>query len=290
MSWRTVIISNRCKLDYKMGYMVVRGEETRRVFVDEIALLLIENSAVSITGCLLEELIKKKIRVVFCDSRRSPVAELNPYYGSHDCARKIKVQIAWAHDMKGVIWAEIVADKISKQAGFLNELQKTREADLLISYLPQIEEYDVTNREGHAAKVYFNAVFGMDFSRSQENVTNAALNYGYSLILSAFNREVAANGYLTQLGLFHDNMFNFYNLSCDLMEPFRVLVDRAVKTYGFAELASDEKYLLWEILNQTVLINQTHQTVLNAIKIYTRSVFDALNDMDISLLKFYSLI
>ena len=130
----------------------------------------------------------------------------------------------------------------------------------------------------------------MDFSRSQENVTNAALNYGYSLILSAFNREVAANGYLTQLGLFHDNMFNFYNLSCDLMEPFRVLVDRAVKTYGFAELASDEKYLLWEILNQTVLINQTHQTVLNAIKIYTRSVFDALNDMDISLLKFYSLI
>ena len=85
-------------------------------------------------------------------------------------------------------------------------------------------------------------------------------------------------------------MFNFYNLSCDLMEPFRVLVDRAVKTYGFAELASDEKYLLWEILNQTVLINQTHQTVLNAIKIYTRSVFDALNDMDISLLKFYSLI
>ena len=115
---------------------------------------------------------------------------------------------------------------------------------MLISYLPQIEEYDVTNREGHAAKVYFNAVFGMDFSRSQENVTNAALNYGYSLILSAFNREVAANGYLTQLGLFHDNMFNFYNLSCDLMEPFRVLVDRAVKTYGFAELASDEKHLL----------------------------------------------
>lgn len=26
MSWRTVVISNRAKLDYKMGYMVVRGE------------------------------------------------------------------------------------------------------------------------------------------------------------------------------------------------------------------------------------------------------------------------
>jgi len=27
MSWRTVIISTRCKLDLKMGYMVIRGED-----------------------------------------------------------------------------------------------------------------------------------------------------------------------------------------------------------------------------------------------------------------------
>ena len=46
MSWRTVVISNRCKLDLKLGYMVVRGEETRRIFLDEVALVLIENPAV----------------------------------------------------------------------------------------------------------------------------------------------------------------------------------------------------------------------------------------------------
>lgn len=60
MSWRTVIITNRCKPDYKMGYLVVRGEETRRVFIDEIALLLIEHPAVSLTGCLLEALTEKR--------------------------------------------------------------------------------------------------------------------------------------------------------------------------------------------------------------------------------------
>ena len=43
MSWRTVIISNQAKLDYKMGFMVVRGEETKRVVIDEIAILMIEN-------------------------------------------------------------------------------------------------------------------------------------------------------------------------------------------------------------------------------------------------------
>lgn len=53
MSWRTVIITQRCKLDYKMGYLVIRAEETKRIFLDEIALLMIENPAVSLTGCLL---------------------------------------------------------------------------------------------------------------------------------------------------------------------------------------------------------------------------------------------
>lgn len=56
MSWRTVLISNRCKLDYSMGYMVIRGEETARIFIDEIAVLMIENPAVSMTGCLLSDL------------------------------------------------------------------------------------------------------------------------------------------------------------------------------------------------------------------------------------------
>lgn len=46
MSWRTVIVANRCKLDFKMGYMVIRGEETKRIFLDEVAILLIENPAV----------------------------------------------------------------------------------------------------------------------------------------------------------------------------------------------------------------------------------------------------
>ena len=97
MSWRTVVIASRCKLDYKMGYMVVRAEETKKIFLDEIALLLIENPAVALTGCLLNALSEKKIRVIFCNAKRNPDAELVPYYNSYDCSRKIKAQINWRH-------------------------------------------------------------------------------------------------------------------------------------------------------------------------------------------------
>lgn len=289
MSWRTVVITKRCKLDLKMGCMVIRGEETKRIFLDEIAILLIENPAVSLTGCLLEALVEKKIRVIFCDSKRSPVSELNPYYGSHDDSRKIKAQIGWSKSVKGAVWTDIISEKIRKQAELLDEMCKTREAELIRSYLGQIERYDVTNREGHAAKVYFNALFGMDFTRSEDCITNAALNYGYGILLSAFNREISLCGYLTQLGIFHSNMFNHYNLSCDLMEPFRILVDRLIKNSSFTSFESDEKHQILDLLNNTVFINNSRQTVLNAVKIYTHSVFNALNDADTSKIKFYTI-
>lgn len=45
---------------------------------------------------------------------------------------------------------------------------------MLSGYTEQIELADTTNREGHAAKVYFNALFGMEFTRSADIAINAA--------------------------------------------------------------------------------------------------------------------
>ena len=287
MSWRTVVISSRCKLDTKMGYMVIRSDEVRRIFLDEIAVVVIENPAVALTGCLLSELMERKIKVIFCDSTHSPQSELVPCYGSHDTSRKIKTQIQWTESAKGVVWSNIVAEKIRQQANFLRELERIREAALLEEYIGQIEFQDTTNREGHAAKVYFNAVFGMDFSRRGDHPANAALNYGYSILLSAFNREITACGYLTQLGLHHDNVFNRFNLSSDLMEPFRILIDRIVWREEMNELSKMEKRKLINVLNEQITIGGTKQTVMAGIGIYVRSVFDTLDKEDPARIKFF---
>lgn len=287
MSWRTVVISSRCKLDLKMGYMVVRGEEVSRIYLDEIAILLIENPAVAMTGCLLSELVERKIKVIFCDNKRTPQAELVPYYGCHDTSRKIRMQIAWTEPVMGAVWGAVVAEKIRNQSIFLRELSHIKEAELLESYLGQIEFQDSTNREGHAAKVYFNALFGMEFTRPAENPINAALDYGYAILLSAFNREVASNGYLTQLGLHHGNVFNRFNLSSDLMEPFRILIDRAVYKAMPKEFEKETKRSLFNVMNDRVQIGESEQTVLNAISIYTKSVLEALNSGDLTAIKFW---
>lgn len=288
MGWRTVVVSRSSKLDLKLGYMVIRdSEETIRVHIPEISVLIVENTASSITTALLNELTKQKIKVVFCDEKRNPSSELVSYYGCHDTSLKVRGQMEWSLIAKQSVWTEIVCEKIKKQRDNLFYFQ-CPECDLLNKYLEEIEFNDESNREGHAAKVYFNAMFGKEFSRSDECPVNAMLDYGYSIILSCVNREIVANGYITQIGLFHDNMFNQFNLGCDIMEPFRPIVDRKVKEIMPQKFEKEEKRLVLELLSDEFTIDGKRQTLLNTIKIYTKSVLSAIENDDPSYIKFYS--
>lgn len=285
MGWRTVNISSIAKVDLKLDKMVVRtADNTKMIHLPEIDTVVIENTATSITSSLLIELLKNKINVIFCDEKRNPFASLNSFYGAHDSSDKIRTQILWSNHIKEQIWTEIVRAKILHQMLFLKELEK-EEYKTLEEYLNEIELADKTNREAFSAKVYFNSLFGMGFSRSQDNSINAALNYGYSLILSSVNRSVLENGYLTQLGVHHDNMFNYYNLSCDFMEPFRIIIDRKVYNMNVEKFEKEEKTEIIKCLDEEVLIDKKSQFVSNAIKIYVKSIIDAINDEDISLIK-----
>lgn len=288
MSWRTVVVTGCAKLDYKMDYLVVRKKEhTSRVHLSEIGLLIIESTAVSLTTALLCELTRQKVKVVFCDEKHNPSSELIPYYGSHDTSIKVKKQMQWPAHTKEAVWTEIVTEKIRKQAEHLEDVGFDDRAEMLRKYVREIDFADTNNREGHSAKVYFNTLFGLDFTRSQDNSINASLNYGYGILLSYFNREIVANGYVTQLGLSHDNMFNQFNLASDLMEPFRILVDRRVVKMNPEKFDHEEKMEIIDIMNSEVIIDGRHNYVSNAIKIYCHSIFDALNENDISVIRFY---
>lgn len=288
MGWRTVVVSRSSKLDYKLGYMVIRdSEETIRVHLGEISVLIIENTASSVTTALLNELTKQKIKVVFCDEKRNPSSELVSYYGCHDTSLKVRSQMEWQSIAKQTVWTAIVGEKIKKQRDNLVYFQCSEYA-LLDKYLEELEFNDESNREGHAAKVYFNAMFGKDFSRSDDCPVNAMLDYGYSIILSCINREIVANGYITQIGLFHDNIFNQFNLGCDIMEPFRVIIDHKVKETMPDKFEKEEKRLILELLSEELIVDGKKQTLLNAIKIYVKSVIVAIESNDVSNIKFYN--
>lgn len=287
MTWRTVVVGSRAKLDFKMNYMIVRKEgETNKIYLNEIYALIIESTAVSMTAALLNELVKSKVKVIFCDETRNPAAELIPHHGAYNTSLKYREQIQWNEEMKKIVWTELVREKISNQAKLLVQCHHQIEASMLYTYIEELTLNDETQREGHAAKVYFNALFGKDFSRSQENNINAALNYGYSIILSAINREIAAMGYITQLGLCHKNQFNPFNLGSDLIESLRGVVDSLVVSMNLTNFTKDEKYALVGLLTKEVKIGNTIQLLSGAIRIYCKSIMDALMENDMSVIRF----
>ena len=286
MSFRTVVVAKRSKL---MGYLVIRREdETARIFLDEINTLIVENPACCVTGCLLTELVKRKIKVIFCDEKHSPSSELMPCYGHGESAGKLQEQIQWPREYCQLLWTRIVAEKIHNQALFLLEKGFSKESAMLLSYARELQTGDQTNREGHAAKVYFNVIFGQGFKRGSGMAIDSALNYGYSLILSAFNREIVACGYTTQLGIAHHNTYNHFNLSCDLMEPFRILVDRWVAACSFLDFGAAEKHRVLELFNHPCTINGATHRLDDCIMLYVRSVFKSIAMQDLEAVRFCS--
>lgn len=285
MTWRTVVVSSNSKLDLRLNYLVIRNSEIRKVHLSEISVLIIESTAVSMTAMLLCEMCRRGIKVVMCDETHNPYGELAPYYGSHDSARKLRLQIDWKQKTKDCVWSEIVRRKIEEQARVISDVNAER-ASMLRSYSSEVEPGDPTNREGHAAKVYFNTIFGEGFSRRRDCVTNSCLDYGYAIILSAVNREITACGYNTELGIFHNNVFNHFNLGSDLMEPLRPLVDEMVLKLGCTAFNSGTKRTLARVLELKVEIEGRSQYLNNAIPIYVKSVLDALTENNCSLMRF----
>ena len=277
MSWRIVVVRSLAKLSYKNGYLLVRNEDLNMIHLDEVGVLILETTAITITGHLMVELLKKKISVILCDEKRIPIEQMITFAGSHNSSETIKSQMAWDDRRKDLLWKNIIKEKIRNQAILLKQLEMNTEYAMLLMYSEEVEDNDSSNREGIAAKVYFNALFGASFNRKENNSINAALNYGYTILNSAFTREINAKGYLSQLGIHHRSRFNHYNLSSDLMETYRFLVDALVVKNKDRELDNEYKSELVSVLNQRVMINGFKQYTTNAISIYVNSVFKSMN-------------
>lgn len=279
MGWRTIVVRKNCKLTFKNDYLVIRTDELQMIHLSEINTVIVENGMASITSYLINELAQNKIKIIFCDEKHNPSCELMPYYGSFDTSKKISHQAKWNLTQKELAWKQIVKFKILNQANTLKK-NKIEGYEKLLQYIEQVELNDKTNREGHAAKVYFNLLFGKDFVRGAGDNVNIALDYGYSILLSIFNREIVNKGYITPLGINHKNEFNQFNLSCDLMEIFRPLVDDIVFKNKFLEFDKEFKSKLIELYNTIVIIDRHEQYLNNAVKIYISNIFEFLEERE----------
>lgn len=280
MSFRTVVITRQSKISYKNRFLVVKHESDEKfVHLSEIDTIIVDSISVSISAYLLKELAANKINIIFCDEKHNPFGELLPFYTRHNTSKQILNQIKWKKNTKDELWKKIVENKVLNQSLLLNKIHSEK-YNLLLQYVKEVKIGDKTNREGHAAKVYFNELFGKNFTRNEDSSINSALNYGYAVLLSTINKEIVSNGYLTQLGIHHKNEFNEFNLTCDLMEPFRVIVDNFVFYNQKREFDSTYKLDIVNIFNNYFMYAGKKYILKDIIKMYVKNSLESMDNID----------
>ncbi|MGT2866864.1 type II CRISPR-associated endonuclease Cas1 [Streptococcus fryi] len=277
MGWRTVVVNTHSKLSYKNNHLIFKdASRTEMIHLSEIDILLLETTDIVISTMLIKRLVDENILVIFCDDKRLPTAQLLAYYGRHDSSLQLSRQLGWEETNKAKVWTTIIAQKILNQAYHLADCQYLEKSNAIIDLYNGLEEFDPSNREGHSARIYFNTLFGNDFSRDLDNDINAALDYGYTLLMSMFAREVVLCGCMTQFGLKHANQFNQFNLASDIMEPFRPIVDRIIyrnRTKSFMTLKRE----LFTMFSDTFLYRGKEMYLTNIVSDYTKRVIKCLN-------------
>lgn len=276
MGWRTIYITQKAKLSYKANHLLIQTNmDIKQIPFHQINCIIIATTQSVITGYLISKLVSENIKVVFCAEDHNPCAELNGYYNNIQRNQNIENQVSWSLPKKQDLWTQIVKNKLQNQRSVL--VRAKLSPSFLDNEYSFIQENDSSNREAVIARKYFLALFNEDFSRGKDTKINAMLNYGYTILLSATNQEVIAQGYLTQLGIHHHSLKNCFNLSSDLMEPFRPFIDDKVfqkSDYNFDEYMKLE---LVDILNQEISYGSKTFILKNALSQYIRDCISYLD-------------
>ena len=277
MGWRSVIITQHAKLTYSMQMMIVQTRDgINQIPIEDINLLLVSTTQAVITSALISKLAQNQTKIIFVDEKGNPIVETAVYYPGTRNMAKLTQQFNWDEHLKEVLWTKIVSQKIKNQIAVLANYHLNK--DEVQSELDQLEINDESNREAIAARKYFMLLFDKNFVRRDTSAINAALDYGYAILLSSFNREIAMNGYLTYFGIHHCSQENQFNLASDLMEPFRPFVDYWVKAHEkIKELTPDIKYGLVELLSLEIKFNGKKTLLTNAITVYVRECLKFLS-------------
>ena len=259
---RTLFFSTPFCLSLKDNQMVINTkqmpEEKRTIPIEDIGFVVLEHQQTSITLPLLNALSDNNVAVIICGKDYMPNAMLMNLDSNKTQGESFRVQIEASEPLKKGLWKQVVEAKIRNQAALLNKLGK--DGDKLKPYYSNVKSGDSDNREGIAAKIYWNELFGDDFIRSREGVEpNSLLNYGYTLLRAAVARALMGSGLLPAFGIFHRNRYNAFPLADDIMEPYRPYVDEIVYhmyTNGIDKLDKDAKSQLLHLLFTDTVFNK----------------------------------
>ncbi|MCD8290102.1 MAG: type II CRISPR-associated endonuclease Cas1 [Prevotella sp.] len=281
---QTLFFTSPVFLSLKYNQIIIQLEKDEEVVtrpIEDVGVVIVENQMVRFTIPLLNALADNNVAVVFCDVKCMPNSMLMPLESNAIQQEVQRFQIEASLPTKKRIWKEIIESKIRNQAALLDILGL--DGNALKPFYANVLSGDSDNREGLAAKVYWQQMYGLQFKRDRDGEgVNSLLNYGYAILRAAVTRALLGSGLFPAFGLFHCNRYNAFPLADDVMEPYRPFVDYAVNQIVESNpntcLDKYTKQTLVSVLTCDVKLNGQIRPLQIALSATTASLVRALKD------------
>ncbi len=148
------------------------------------------------------------------------------------------------YNYKGIeIAKHIVYNKIENQRSLL--MSQREKNDEIIQCIKKLDEYlcllddansiqSIMGYEGNASKLYFknyfdNVAWKRRSPRTKTDMINALLDIGYTILFCYIDAIASLFGFDKYCGFLHQQFYLRKSLICDLVEPFRVIIDKQTK-------------------------------------------------------------
>lgn len=284
MGYRVIFLTNPARLYVKNQQLVIDNGDVFKVPLEDIECIAIDSMQITMNSYLLSRLSEYAITLYVTDKTHHPCGTFLPLLRHSRHLSVLKNQLEMTLPNKKKLWKQIVCQKIENQATVLKlcGIDEWKSIDVLKS---MVKSGDPDNMEAVAASKYFKLLFGKNYTRTQDNFITPKLNYGYSILRSTISKYLVVYGYEPSLGIFHKSNLNSFNLSDDIIEPFRPIVDLYVKKFALEdEIDTHTKASLANLLNCDLIIDNKLFACAKAIELTIKSLSSWYNDKNKSLL------
>ncbi|MGL4599170.1 MAG: type II CRISPR-associated endonuclease Cas1 [Bacteroidia bacterium] len=292
---RTLYFSNPSYLSYQQGQLVLRlpevekndtlpvsfkKEATATIPIEDICVVVLDHSQITITQVLLAELLKNNAAIITCDESHMPIGLQLPLDKNSEQNKIFRAQLASSLPLRKQLWQQTASAKIRNQAELLR--RNGHPIENMLHWAASVKSGDTENHEGRAAAYHWATIFPSlpQFKRGRkEEPPNNLLNYGYAILRAVVARALVSSGLMPIMGIHHHNKANAYCLADDMMEPYRPFVDEIVLSLvnsgaNYTVLSIEIKKSFLELLTRDVRIGGQTSPLLNAVQRTSSSLVD----------------